>query len=216
MNRILLLITLSIFYSCSGSSSNGNTQTPNSHSEIQNSHPGVGPIAIIGDSLAYGTGATDNTVKPAGCLAQLQNLGVSSYAVPGTTSVQVASSSSKALSIRPKLVFVSSGGNDTLIDYNQPGQYPEAKTLQEMSDLFDVLAAEHNVVAYLGLNPPVPYSTRLPKISQLAESKGVIVVDGMSGLWSDASMMSDQIHPNNAGYSLMCNRILAAITPYYP
>lgn len=216
MKKILLLVTLSIFCGCSGSSSNGNSQTPKTNTRIENAHPGVGPIAVIGDSLAYGTGATDNAVKPADCLAQLQNTGVSSFAVPGTTSVHVAASAPSALAIQPKLVFVSSGGNDTMIEYNRPGQYPEAKTLKEMNDLFDLLVAENNIVAYLGLNPPVPYATRLPQISQLAESKGVIVVDGMNGLWTDPSMMSDQIHPNNAGYAIMCNRILSAITPYYP
>jgi lysophospholipase L1-like esterase len=216
MRNVLFLIALIILSGCSGSSSNGILQTQKNNIWIQNANPGAGVISIVGDSLAYGTGATDESVKPGGCLTQLSHTVVANFAVPGYTSAQITNTLNNAIAVKPKLVFVSSGGNDTLSEFNTPGKYPEAKSLKEMSDLFDKLLAENNVVAYLGLNPPAPYAARLPQISQLAESKGVIVIDGMNGFWTDASLMSDQIHPNDAGYSIMCNRILTAITPYYP
>jgi lysophospholipase L1-like esterase len=217
MKNIILLVTLAALTSCSGSSSgNGSGPIKQNSGEIQNANPGAGFISVMGDSLAYGTGATDDNVKPAGCLAQLPNTGIKVTAVPGYTSTRIYDTLTQTFAPNPKLIFVSSGGNDTMIDENHPGEYPESKTLMEMTALFDRLIEQNNVVAYLALNPPVPYSTRLPKISELAKSKGVIVIDGMNELWTDPTMMADQIHPNNAGYAIMCNRILSAITPYYP
>jgi hypothetical protein len=72
------------------------------------------------------------------------------------------------------------------------------------------------VVVYLGLNPPFTGGERMPQISQLARSKGVIVVDGMNGFWGNTNLMSDKIHPNNLGYSILCDRVLTALKGYYP
>lgn len=219
MKKIILLVALGVFAGCSGSSSsNGNTpvQPKQFGPPIKNAHPGVGSITVMGDSLAAGYGATDRAVVPAGCLAQLQNTEIKNVATPGFTTDQISQTIYDVWSVNPKLVFVSSGGNDTMIDDKYPGQYPKEKTLKEMNDLFDKLFMDKRVVAYLALAPPTPYATRLPEIANLAISKGVIIVDGMNGLWTDPAMMSDRIHPNNAGYSVMCNRILTAIKPYYP
>ena len=220
MKKIIILAALALITSCSGSSSSNNGILSNKPTTvaIKNTNPGIGTITVMGDSLAAGSGATDVAVKPAGCLSQLENTTVTNHAVPGYTSQQILNTLTAAQADAPKLVFVSSGGNDTMIDNKYPGQYPKEKTLQEMNTLFDQLFQDNNqiVVAYLSLNPPVPYATRLPEITQLAQSKGVIVIDGMDGLWTDASKMSDQIHPNNIGYAIMCSRILDAIKPYYP
>lgn len=214
MKNIFLVTGLIFLVGCSDSTVSGQ----NKLSKIKNSNPGYGTITVMGDSLAAGYGSTDNSVKPEGCLAQLQNNRVTNYSVPGYTSQQISNTISTVKMDQPKLVFVSSGGNDSLTENLYPGQYPESKTLQEMSALFDQLFQDNNqvVVAYLALNPPVPYAARLPKITEIAASKGVIVIDGMDGLWTDASKMYDQIHPNNLGYAIMCSRILDAVKPYYP
>lgn len=217
MKNIILIISLAALTGCSGSSSgSGPGFVKQKSGQIHRPNPGVGVISVMGDSLAYGTGSTDKSVTPAGCLNRLNNVGINVTAVPGYTSTKIYDTLAKTLAPKPRLVFVSSGGNDTMINENHPSEYPESKTLQEMNDLFDVLISQNNLVVYLGLNPPVPYATRLPKISQLATSKGVIVVDGMNGLWMDPNVMYDQIHPNNAGYAIMCDRILTAVSPYYP
>ncbi len=220
MKKIIILTAFALLTSCSGSSSSNSgilSDKPTALA-IKNTHPGVGTITVMGDSLAAGSGATDLAIKPAGCLSQLQNDTVTSHAVPGYTSQQILNTLPAVQADAPKLVFISSGGNDTMIDNKYPGQYPQAKTLQEMNTLFDQLFQSNNqiVVAYLSLNPPVPYATRLPEITQLAQSKGVIIIDGMYGLWTDPSKMADQIHPNNIGYAIMCSRILNAIKPHYP
>jgi lysophospholipase L1-like esterase len=184
---------------------------------VTNEHPGVGHIAIIGDSLAAGFRATDKDVKPASCLSNnFEHNKIINIAVPGLTSEQILKAMSKILKYKSKLVFVSSGGNDTLHDNKKPGSYPAQKTLNEMDFMFDELIRTGAVVAYLGLNPPAPYPIRLPEITQLALSKGIIVIDGMNGLWENPLFMADNHHPNNLGYSIMCYKIVNGIQPYYP
>ena len=132
------------------------------------------------------------------------------------TSAQILFGITPVTARKPNLVFVSSGGNDTLKDNDKPGSYPVQKTLSEMNEMFDKLIASGALVVYLGLNPGVVGAERLPEISKMAKAKGVIVVDGMNGLWENSSLMADRIHPNDAGYSIMCDRILNALVGYYP
>ena len=189
-------------------------QTPGA---IVNEHPGVGHIAVVGDSLAAGFKATKNEVKPAGCLSRnFDHDKIINIAIPGLTSEQILKAARRILKYNSKLVFISSGGNDTLQDDKKPGSYPKQKTLDEMNLMFDTFLKTGAVVAYLGLNPPAPYPIRLPEITQMALSKGIIVVDGMNGLWENPQLMSDHVHPNNAGYAIMCNRIVSSIQSYYP
>ena len=184
---------------------------------VTNANPGIGNILVVGDSLANGFRATDKKVKPAGCLAaNFDHSKMINVSVPGLTSEQILKAVNKVKSKNPKLVFVSSGGNDTLHDDKKPGSYPPAQTFKEMNEMFDTLLATGAVVVYLGLNPPAPYPIRLPDIWKIATDKGVIVADGMDGLWEDPTLMADKHHPNNAGYAIMCRRIVAATQGYYP
>ena len=184
---------------------------------ITNEHPGVGHIAVVGDSLAAGYKATNSKVKPAGCLSRnFKHNKMINIAIPGLNSEQILRAARKILKYNAKLVFISSGGNDTMQDDKNPGSYPKQKTLDEMNVMFDAFLKTGAVVAYLGLNPPAPYPIRLPEITQLALSKGVIVVDGMNGLWGDPQFMADRIHPNNDGYAVMCSKIVSSIQSYYP
>lgn len=181
---------------------------------IANSHPGVGPMVVVGDSLARGYGAGDPNIAPPGCLRNNFPGQAHAQGVDGRTSAGVLANLPAAIEKAPKLVFVSSGGNDAINNYYM-GNYPEEKSLEEMNKIFDQLLATGALVAYLGLNPPYPQSERLPKISELARSKGVLVIDGMAGFWN-TDMMGDEFHPNTKGYTEMCRRIVEAVRGHYP
>lgn len=189
-----------------------------SQASITNTNPGKGLIRIFGDSLAAGRGTKDKTVQPLGCLQQLDSTNVISDAVSGFRSNQVllAWKASTKLNKNVKLIFISSGGNDVRSDEKKPGSYPKEKTFTELNTLFDEALKTGAVVAYLGLNPPVVFAERLPMISEIAQKKGIIVIDGMRNFWGDQNFMNDKLHPNTAGYTIMCERMLKAIKPYYP
>lgn len=215
MKLIPLILTTLFLIGCSNSSNKSNVDSGNNFS-VKNIKPGVGNIVVIGDSLAAGYKATENSVKPKGCLATLQHSSVYDLAVPGTTSREVLKSTEMISVYAPKLVFVSSGGNDVMYNLQKPGLYPRENTLSEMSNLFDKVLATGAMVVYLSLNPPLAGAERLAEISAMAQAKGVITVDGMNGFWNNPQLMADQIHPNNQGYQIMCQRILSAIGTSYP
>jgi lysophospholipase L1-like esterase len=213
MLRRLLSIaaTVFIFSACSNSADTSANNPP-----IRNAKPGAGSLTVLGDSLAAGYGAKNGAIKPAACIARGLNTTVQDFSVAGLTSSQILAKADQAQASGPKVIFVSSGGNDAILDMNKHGSYPAGKTLSEMSSLFERLLDTGAVVVYLGLNPPFAGGERLPQISQLARGKGVIVVDGMNGFWNNPNLMSDRIHPNDLGYSILCERVLTALKGYYP
>jgi lysophospholipase L1-like esterase len=186
-------------------------------SEVKNSHPQPGPIVILGDSLADGMGADLGAgVTPAECLGNAFGAQVQILSQPGNTSAGVYQELWNVQQMKPSLVFVSTGGNDAYMEYAKPGSYPEDKSMREAKHIFDGLVKSGALVVYLGLRPPYPSSDRLFKMWDVATSKGVVVVDGMEGLWQNKSLMEDEFHPNTEGYRMMCDRILQAISGHYP
>lgn len=181
---------------------------------VVNPHPGMGLIAVAGDSLAFGYGAQDWSFTPESCLGDHFQAPTKNYSIVAATSSSLEKRLPRILQDKPKLVFISSGGNDVIT--NHFGSYPVQKSLDEMRRVFDALIAEGALVVYLGLNPPYAGAERLPMISIIAAAKGVIVVDGMNGFWGTTQWLTDGIHPNDAGYQLLCTRLLQAVSPYYP
>ncbi len=221
---IFILYTV-VLFSCSNDTNNygaknvvptGGNQTPLNPVKVTNANPGQGKITVLGDSLAAGYGTLDLSAQPLGCLNQIPNDVVFDAATSGFTSIQILNRWGLVKNLNSKLIFISSGGNDTMIDNNAPGTYPKQRTLDQLIQLFDETLQSGAVVVYLGLNPPVPYAARLPEVSAIAANKGVIVVDGMNGFWTDPNLMFDQIHPNTQGYKIICQRIQDAIKGYYP
>lgn len=211
--RYLLVLPLLLAACSKSGGGGGGGLTP---IEPLNQKPGYGNMVVMGDSLAFGTGATDITVSPTGCLnLGLPGGGVTNIAVEGTTSEEIKATVDAALAVNPKLVFISAGGNDAILTAKGIVDIPDEVTLVNMNAIFDRLLAAKALVVYLGLNPPFPQAARMTDISALAASKGVLVVDGMKDFWTDASLMSDQFHPNDKGYAIMCDRMKARIRPYY-
>lgn len=184
---------------------------------VKNSRPQKGPIVVMGDSLANGTGSDMGAgVSPAECLGNAFGGDVQILAIDGNTSAGAYNDVWQVAQMKPSMIFISSGGNDAFAEYAQPGSYPEAKTLREMKHVFNGLVKSGALVVYLGLRPPFPASDRLFKLWDLATQSGVVVVDGMDGLWENKAMMDDQFHPNTEGYKQMCDRILSAVQGHYP
>lgn len=174
----------------------------------------TGNATVVGDSLAYGTGAEGSNFTPSICISQLGYI-TANMAVPGQTSVELLNQISFYISPAPSFVFISTGGNDAIMNYYQPGTYPEANSFREITQIVRQFRNAGSVVAYLALNPPLDAASaqRLQRMTQLAASEGAIIVDGMNGLWN-TDKMADQFHPNELGYAIMCDRILQSVRPY--
>jgi lysophospholipase L1-like esterase len=208
---VLLILSMT---ACSSSDDGGGAAGP----KITNSKPGAGRIYVMGDSLAYGTGSVDLVFTPSACLEnEFTGATVSNYAIPGFKTDELVDNVPYYLGQSPKLAFISTGGNDALSEYYQPGSYPADKSVRELKRIILQFQTAGAVVVYLAINPPYDpaASKRLQDMAKVARENGAIVVDGMAGLWKTAKM-SDDFHPNDDGYEVMCDRILQAVSAHYP
>ncbi len=215
MSIRLLLLSFLFLAACSKAKNNnvGPGLPP-----IKNDKPGLGKIVIMGDSLANGRGAETEAATPMGCLGEAFGVEVINVAKDGLSSDGITNDPAvrDALKQKPTLIFISLGGNDAIKDHYVKGSFPAQRTMDNMDFVFTGLLRNKALVVYLGLNPPLPGAERLPAITRMAASKGILTFDGLNGFWGDPEKMSDEFHPNEVGYKIICDRILAALKDHYP
>ncbi len=180
--------------------------------KVQAQTPLDGAVYVVGDSLAYGTGATKTALSPTNCLQKtFPNNTATNLAVPGKKSdTLIGELRTWVDDPKAGLIFVSMGGNDEIMNVIKPNSFPKSASLTNMEESFDNLLARGAIVVYLSLNHPSATTDRLQLITQMAEQKGIITVDGMAGLWG-TKYMADNFHPNAQGYEIVCTRINDAL-----
>ena len=186
-------------------------------------------LAVLGDSIAYGTGARSSSdalgprlaaaLTAAGFDVSLQVL-----AVPGSASGDLAPQVERARRLRPDLAVVIVGANDLARFVPVPqatGALADAvRSLRALdADVVVVPAPDMSMVPFVPpvLRPAVQAACRVLQAEQtsVAESAGCTVAsvaaDVAGAFGSDPALFShDRFHPSSAGYA----RIAAALTPY--
>jgi acyl-CoA thioesterase-1 len=163
-------------------------------------------ILAFGDSLTRGTGAAPGDGYPE-ALAELTGMRVINDGVPGeVTRRGVARLPASLAAHAPDLVVLVHGGNDML--RRQSGRQA-AENLARMIELIRAQGAEVVMLAVPGpsltLSPPAWYE-------EVAVTHGVPMDDGiLASLMRDASMKSDQVHFNRAGYRRMAEAVQALL-----
>jgi lysophospholipase L1-like esterase len=206
---------ISMVTACSDDDSGGGAAGP----KITNSKPGTGSIYVMGDSLAFGEGSVDKVFTPTECLQnEFTGSVVSNYGISGLQTNQLVANVPFYLGQPPKVAFISTGGNDAVENYYNPGSYPADKSARELKKIILQFQNVGSVVVYLALNPPYDAGAakHLQGMAKVARENGAIIVNGMDGLWTDPSKMTDEFHPNDKGYEIMCDRIIQAVSPHYP
>lgn len=155
-------------------------------------------ILAFGDSLTYGTGAEKNESYPV-ILGNTINRKVINAGVPGELSMQGLKRLPKLLDKhQPKLLILCHGGNDILRKEN----LAEAETnIRQM-----IALAENNNIPVILLGVPKPgfFLSPAKLYANIAENTNVIFMPNLiADVLSDASMKSDPVHPNKAGYRQM-------------
>jgi len=147
-------------------------------------------VLAFGDSLTYGTGASEAESYP----AQLESLigrKVVRAGVPGELSAQALARLPAALEEhQPRLVVLCIGGNDFLRNL---GQAQVAANVRAMIRLAKAKGADVLLVG-------TPEKLRVPY-------EGKVVGE----ILRDSGLKSDPIHPNALGYRLMAERIAALL-----
>lgn len=160
-------------------------------------HDGV--ILAFGDSLTFGYGAPRSQGYPAR-LQEMTGLRVINAGVSGEVSADGLGRLGALLKAhRPDLVILCHGGNDILRKYSK---LRLRENLLQMIGLIRQNGAEVLFVGVPGFG--LLGLDTLELYDEIAEESGVLYEDEvLTAVLSDPSLKSDQIHPNDQGYTMM-------------
>jgi acyl-CoA thioesterase-1 len=165
----------------------------------------LAPDAVVlafGDSLTYGTGASEAESYPAQ-LERLIGRQVVRAGVPGEASAQALERLPAALEeFRPKLLLLCIGGNDFLRNLGQ------AQVAANLRRMIAMARGKGSEVLLIG-TPEKGLLVRPPKFyAEIAAELGVPYEGQVIGeILRNAELKSDPVHPNARGYRLMAERV---------
>ena len=169
-------------------------------------YPSTGTdIIAFGDSLVEGVGATEGN-DFVSLIAQeighpIINLGRSS----DTTALGLERIG-ELEKYNPKVVIVLLGGNDYL------RRVPEAQTFENLSKIISYIHGRGAVVLLLGIRGGLFRDHFDEEFEKLRDTHHTAFVSNvLEGLLGDSKYMSDEIHPNNAGYAQIAERVLPVL-----
>ena len=167
--------------------------------------PRLAPDAVVlafGDSLTYGSGASDEESYPAQ-LAGMTGRRVIREGVPGEVSAAGLARLPAALDEhRPRLLILCHGGNDFL------RRLPREQTAENLRAMIRLAKSRAVDVLLIG-TPDIGFTLTPPEFyAGIAKQFGIpYEADALTKILRDGSLKSDQIHPNAQGYRLMAERV---------
>jgi acyl-CoA thioesterase I len=176
---------------------------------VKNARPTGESIVCFGDSLTYGTGASQGMDYPSQ-LSRLVNRPVINAGIPGdTTATALARLDRDVLGLSPGIVLITLGGNDMK---NRQGR---DQAFQNLKTIITSIQDRGALVIIGGLDVPIwgrGFEEGYRKVA--AETGAVLIPDILKGLLGNPEKMSDAIHPNDAGYGIMAGYFYEAMKPY--
>ena len=180
-----------------------------SHPEIRNAQPSGENLICFGDSLTYGTGASEGQDYPSR-LSEMLLKPVINAGVPGdTTSTAMRRLDQDVLSHAPRIVFITLGGNDLKNGVSKKVAFENLKVIVEK------IQAEGALVVLGGISIPFWGKGFGEAYENLAEETGAILIPNIyKGIIGNPKLMSDRIHPNAKGYEIIAKFFYDAVKPY--
>jgi len=171
---------------------------------ITNYPPKNDTIVAFGDSLVFGVGATGGndfvSVLERKLGREVVNLGVS-----GNTTKDGIARIDDVLELDPGVVILLLGGNDYL------RRMSKEETSANLETLITTFQAQGSVVVLLGVRGGILVDGREAVYRELSEKYGTVYVDDvLDGIFMKPELMFDSIHPNNAGYAIIADRVYEA------
>jgi lysophospholipase L1-like esterase len=171
----------------------------------------TGPWVAFGDSLTAGYGAGDGGGYPVQLSKRLgfpiQNLGEA-----GETSADGLKRIADVEALNPRVVLLCFGGNDVL------QSIPRTQMFANIGAMIDRLHAHGSFVVLIGIRgPSIVGDANAKGFKKLAQEKKVKHVPNiLDGVLSQPSLMSDYVHPNDAGYARIAERLEKELKPLLP
>lgn len=167
--------------------------------------PAVAPNEVIvafGDSLTYGTGATESESYPA-VLAQLIGRKVVRSGVPGEVTAQGLARLPQVIEEhRPALIIVCLGGNDML------RRVDDQQIRSNLRQIITTVRGRGISVVLVGVPRPALLTSAAAFYGELAKEYG-IPYEGkvLNDIMHQLDLKADTIHPNAKGYRRMAEAI---------
>jgi acyl-CoA thioesterase-1 len=162
-------------------------------------------IAAFGDSIITGQGAT----TPGGFIGMLSTetgIPIQNFGKGGDTSAAALSRVDTVLAAVPDIVVILLGGNDAL--RRVPPATTEAN-LDAIMTRFTEAGTEVVLVGIIGDLFNDPYAPMFERLA--AKHDAEYVPNVYEGIFGRNEYMSDAIHPNEAGYAIIADRVLPAL-----
>lgn len=165
-------------------------------------------IICFGDSLTAGTGSSEGMDYPAQLSSRLGK-NVINAGVPGNTTADGLSRlKDDVLDRSPRLVLITLGGNDLKNGVSRETAFANLR------QIVDRIHATGAVAVIGGIHIPFYGRGYGEAYQQLAKETGAVLIDNiLADIMGDRALMSDPIHPNDAGYTIMAERFQEALRP---
>ncbi len=175
--------------------------------EIKNINSKGSDIIAFGDSLVYGTGASQRGETDMFSLVS-KNLGVEiiNKGVPGDTTVDgLERLENDVLSQDPKIVFILLGGNDYL------QKIPKEQTFQNLKLIVKKIQEKGAIVILMGIRGGLldHFENEFEKLAK--EYNTGYIPDVLEGIILNRDLMADSVHPNDKGYRIISIRVFSVL-----
>ena len=168
--------------------------------------PADAVLLAFGDSLTFGTGASESESYPAQ-LARLTGRRVVRGGVPGEVSAAGLERLAALLDEhKPRLLLLCHGGNDFL------RRLPKDKAADNVRAMIR-LAKDRGIDVLLIGTPEMGFTLTPPEFYAAAAKQFRIPYEGdvLTKIMRDSTLKADQVHPNALGYRLMAERVAALL-----
>jgi acyl-CoA thioesterase I len=170
----------------------------------------TGPWVAFGDSLTEGYGATPGHDYPT-LLGRRLGVSISNLGASGETTSDGLKRIEDVARLQPRVVLLCFGGNDSL------NGEPASRTFANLGQIIDRLQSEGSFVVLIGIRSASLRDKNQAHFAKLAREKEVLYVpDMLKGLAFKPVYMADAIHPNDAGYARIADRLEKVLKPMLP
>jgi lysophospholipase L1-like esterase len=168
-----------------------------------------GPWVAFGDSLTAGYRATGEGGDYPAQLGKKLGVSIQNLGVSGETTADGLKRLEDVEALNPRVVLLCFGGNDVLRGL------PRAEMFSNLGTIIDRLQARGSFVVLIGVRGSGLVSdANADGFKELAEQKRVKHIPNiLDGLLTQPSLMSDYIHPNDAGYARIAERFEDELRP---
>src|SRR5687767_3579490 len=169
----------------------------------------TGPWVAFGDSLTEGYGATGPGGDYPAQLSKRLGVSIQNLGISGETSADGLKRLEQVEALSPRVVLLCFGGNDVLQGL------PRDRMFGNVGAMIDRLLLRGSFVVLIGVRgTSVLGDANAEGFEELAEQKKVKHISNiLDGILTHPNLMTDYVHPNDAGYAKIAERLEKELRP---